>query len=82
MEITLLFPWIDKCFFNCVALKATPDRDFKNAGKWNEMKGVFQISVSEIAESSFTVGEIGKGGKCALDIKNWDKKTELSSSVL
>jgi len=37
-----------------VALKATPNRDFKNAGKWNERRGIFQISVLEVAESSFT----------------------------
>ena len=53
IEITLLFPWIDKCFFSCVALKATSNRDFKNAGKWNERKGVFQIPVSEVGKKLF-----------------------------
>lgn len=72
---------MDKYFFSCVALKATPNRDFKNAGKWNERRGIFQISVSEIAESSFTARKLEKEGKCALAVKNWAKKTEPLSSV-
>jgi len=37
---------MDKCFLSCVEdPKATPNRDFKKAGKWSERMDVFFISV-------------------------------------
>lgn len=72
---------MDKCFFSCVVLKATPNRDIKNAGKWNERRGIFQISVSEIAESSFTARKSEREVNVLWRLKIGQKKTEPLSSV-
>ena len=64
-----------------MALKAAPNRDFKNVGEWNERRGIFQISVSEIAESSFTARKSEREVNVLWRLKIEQKKTEPLSSV-